>query len=135
SNGKLRWRRKAYASSTGSITTGRFQATGVQVAVGIGDGTIYLFGNDGTLLPGLKGEQNLSALCTLRQPGSRDALVALTSRGVVCSRWHPGKAAGRPILPEQDKTDKDFPESPFVRAVQQDRLSQVQKFLEKGADP
>jgi len=132
-DGTLRWRRKAEYGT--AFAVGRFLSAGVQVVIGEGDGRVFLFGSDGALLPGLKVKPDVIELSTLRLKGSQDAVVALTSEGVVCYQWQPDRAASKPILPEQDKTDKDFPETSFVRAVQQNNLAQVQALLIKGSDP
>src|SRR5205814_2085409 len=49
-DGKLRWRQKAgnqYAAPDAPIIAGRFLPSGRQVAVGSGDGTVFLFTGDG----------------------------------------------------------------------------------------
>lgn len=132
-DGNLRFQRRADYGT--SFAVGRFLPSRTQVAVGSGNGNVYLFGAQGELLPGLKVSPDVIALATLAGSGSQDSLIALTSSGIVCYQWNPDKPAGKPVLPEQDKTDNDFPETPFVRAVQQNRLAEVRTLLEQGADP
>lgn len=137
-NGTLRWRRKAptrYATLEGPFAVGRFGSSGVEIAIGHSDGTIFRFGKQGTLLPGLKVTPDLRAFCTLRQSKGQDAVLARTSRELICYTWQKDKVSRNPVFPAQDKKEKDIPESPFVRAVQHNALAQVQTILEKGGDP
>jgi ankyrin repeat protein len=137
--GALRWRRyvqRRYAFVDGPLTSGRFWPSGRQAAVGVCDGTIYLFSADGTPLPGVKAGPDLLSLCALpRGPEAPDALMAVASEGVVCYEWKGHRPAGALILPGPDPQHQNHPDSPLAQAVRRNDLQAVTRLLAAGADP
>jgi ankyrin repeat protein len=138
-NGKLRWRKYVgtpYDNIHGPISGGRFWPSGHQVAVGSMGGNLFFFDREGRSLPGLKVHPDLMAICTLNRSGARtDALVTVTSVGVVCYEWQNINARAPLVLPGPDPAQRRRPDSPLAEAVRRNDLVTVKALLEKGADP